>query len=93
MAQELGSHGITVNSICPGFVETPLLEKQISRQAELNGMSPEHVRNEIMLKPQVVKRFTSVEQVANLVKFLCSDDASTITGEAYNMAGGWGMGT
>ncbi|MGZ3672493.1 MAG: 3-hydroxybutyrate dehydrogenase [Bdellovibrionota bacterium] len=93
MAQELGEFEVTVNSICPGFVDTPLLRKQIQVQAELNKISPGQVQNEIMLKPQVVKHFTSPQQIADLVFFLCSASAATITGEAYNMAGGWGMGT
>lgn len=93
MAQELGSFGVTVNTICPGFVDTPLLQAQIQKQANLNKISEEQVQTEIMLKPQVVKHFTSTQQIAELVGFLCSDAASTVTGEAYNMAGGWGMGT
>jgi 3-hydroxybutyrate dehydrogenase len=92
MAQELGAFGITANSICPGFVDTPLLRKQLKSQAELNKMSEDLVLTEIMLKPQVVKRLTTAAQITALVEFLCSDAASTITGEAYNMGGGWGMG-
>jgi 3-hydroxybutyrate dehydrogenase len=93
MAQELGEFQITVNCICPGFVDTPLLRNQIQAQAELNKMSGNQVIEEIMLKPQVIKQLTSPQQIAELVEFLCSDSAATITGEAYNMAGGWGMGT
>jgi 3-hydroxybutyrate dehydrogenase len=93
MAQELGEFNITVNSVCPGFVDTPLLRKQITAQAELNHIPEEHVQNEIMLKNQVIKKFTTPEQISQLVGFLCSEAASTVTGEAYNMAGGWGMGS
>lgn len=91
-AQETAANGITVNTICPGFVDTPLMRKQIASQAELNRMSEEEVISRIMLEPQVVKRLTDPSQVADLALFLCSEAASTITGEAYNMSGGWGMG-
>lgn len=92
MALELAEHNVTVNSICPGFVDTPLMRQQISKQAELNEMSEEQVATEIMLKPACIKKFTTTEQVAGMVKFFISDSASTITGEAFNMSGGWGMG-
>lgn len=92
MALELAEFNITVNSICPGFVDTPLMRQQITKQAELNQMSEEKVASEIMLKPACIKKFTTTEQVADLVKFFVSDSASTITGEAFNVSGGWGMG-
>ncbi|MCM2351049.1 MAG: 3-hydroxybutyrate dehydrogenase [Bacteriovoracaceae bacterium] len=92
MALELAEYNITVNSICPGFVDTPLMRQQITKQAELNQMSEAKVASEIMLKPACIKKFTTTEQVADLVKFFVSDSASTITGEAFNMSGGWGMG-
>lgn len=92
MALELAEYNITVNSICPGFVDTPLMRQQITKQAELNQMSEEKVASEIMLKPACIKKFTTTEQVADLVKFFISDSASTITGEAFNVSGGWGMG-
>jgi 3-hydroxybutyrate dehydrogenase len=92
MAIELAEHNITVNSICPGFVDTPLMRAQLAKQAELNNMSEERVATEIMLKPAYIKKFTSTQQVADLVRFFVSDSASTITGEAFNMTGGWGMG-
>jgi 3-hydroxybutyrate dehydrogenase len=92
MALELAEHNITVNSICPGFVDTPLMRQQLTKQAELNKMSEEQVATEIMLRPACIKRFTTTQQVADMVKFFVSDSASTITGEAFNMTGGWGMG-
>jgi 3-hydroxybutyrate dehydrogenase len=92
VAQETAAQGITVNTICPGFVDTPLMRKQIESQARLNGMSEDEVVTKIMLAPQYIKRFTGVSQVAELALFLCSEAASTITGEAYNISGGWGMG-
>jgi 3-hydroxybutyrate dehydrogenase len=91
-ALETAEHGITVNTICPGFVDTPLMRKQVTSQAELNKISEKEVIEKIMLAPQCIKKFTSTEQIADMVLFLSSDSASTITGEAYSMSGGWGMG-
>lgn len=92
MALELAEFNVTVNSICPGFVDTPLMRAQITKQSELNQMSEEKVISDIMLKPACIKKFTTTEQVADMVKFFVSESASTITGEAFNMTGGWGMG-
>lgn len=92
MALELADFNITVNTVCPGFVDTPLMRAQLAKQAELNNMSEEKVATEIMLKPACIKKFTSTEQIADMVKFFISDSASTITGEAFSMSGGWGMG-
>jgi 3-hydroxybutyrate dehydrogenase len=92
MALELGEYNITVNSICPGFVDTPLMRQQLAKQAELNNMSEELVATEIMLKPACVKKFTTTDQIAGMVNYFISDAASTITGEAFSMSGGWGMG-
>jgi 3-hydroxybutyrate dehydrogenase len=92
MALELAEHNITVNSICPGFVDTPLMRQQMSKQAQLNQMTEDQVAAQIMLKPACIKKFTTTDQVASMVKYLISDDASTITGEAFSMSGGWGMG-
>jgi 3-hydroxybutyrate dehydrogenase len=92
MALELAEHNITVNSICPGFVDTPLMRAQLTKQAELNNMSEEKVASDIMLKPACIKKFTTPQQVADMVKFFISDSSSTITGEAFSMSGGWGMG-
>ena len=92
MALELGEHNITVNSICPGFVDTQLMRLQMAKQAELNNISEDEVATEIMLKPACIKKFTTTDQVAGMVNYLISDAASTITGEAFSMSGGWGMG-
>ena len=92
MALELAEHNITVNTICPGFVDTPLMRAQLAKQAELNKMSEDQVATEIMLKPACIKKFTTTDQVADMVKYFISDSASTITGEAFSMSGGWGMG-
>lgn len=92
MALELADFNITVNTVCPGFVDTPLMRAQLTKQAELNNMSEDKVATEIMLKPACIKKFTSTQQISDMVKFFISDSASTITGEAFSMSGGWGMG-
>jgi 3-hydroxybutyrate dehydrogenase len=92
MALELADFNITVNTVCPGFVDTPLMRAQLTKQAELNNMSEDKVATEIMLKPACIKKFTSTQQIADMVTFMISDSASTVTGEAFSMSGGWGMG-
>ena len=92
MAVEGAEHGITVNNICPGFVDTPLMRNQVKKQMELNSMSEEEVLEKIFLKAQDIKKLTSPEQIADLTYFLTTDSASTITGESYSVSGGWGMG-
>lgn len=92
LAIESAPHKITVNSICPGFVDTPLMRGQMKEQMALNGLSKAQVMEEVFLKQQHLKELTQPEQVADLVIYLASDSASTITGEAFNISGGWGMG-
>lgn len=92
LAIELAPHNITVNSICPGFVDTPLMRGQVKEQMDLNKLSEEQVLNDVFLKQQYLKKLTSPGQVSDLVLYLSSESAGTITGEAFNMSGGWGMG-
>lgn len=92
LAIELAPHNVTVNSICPGFVDTPLMRGQVEEQMKLNGLSEQQVLDDVFLKQQYLKQLTSPEQVADLVVHLASDSASTMTGEALNISGGWGMG-
>lgn len=92
VAQEMASKGITVNTVCPGFVDTPLMRNQVAHQMELNQLSEEDVLSEIFLKQQSIKQLTQTSQVADMVYFLTTPSASTITGEAFNISGGWGMG-
>ncbi|MCA1490790.1 3-hydroxybutyrate dehydrogenase [Ensifer sp. NBAIM29] len=89
VALEVAENGITVNSICPGYVLTPLVEKQIPDQARTRGITEEQVVNEVMLKGQPTKKFITVEQVASLALYLASDDAAQITGTHVSMDGGW----
>jgi 3-hydroxybutyrate dehydrogenase len=89
VALEVAENGISVNSICPGYVLTPLVEKQIPDQARTRGITEEQVINEVMLKGQPTKKFITVEQVASLALYLASDDAAQITGTHVSMDGGW----
>ncbi len=92
VAIEAAPFGVTVNTICPGFVDTPLMREQVKSQMALNNLSEEEVLSRVFLKDQHVKNLTSPEQVASMVAYLTSDAAGTITGEAFNISGGWGMG-
>jgi 3-hydroxybutyrate dehydrogenase len=89
VAVELAEFGITSNTICPGYVKTPLVEKQIADQAKANGISPERVVREVMLSHQARKEFVQVEELAALAVFLASDQAASMTGTALAMDGGW----
>lgn len=89
VALEVAENGITVNSICPGYVLTPLVEKQIPDQARTRGISEQQVINDVMLKGQPTKKFITVEQVASLALYLAGDDAAQITGTHVSMDGGW----
>ena len=88
-ALEAGPHGITVNCVCPAYVDTPLVRNQIPPQAETLGISEEAVIRDVMLGPAAVKRFLDTSEVAAYVRFLCSDAAGGITGSAQLIDGGW----
>ncbi|MBX7453498.1 SDR family oxidoreductase [Mycolicibacterium sp. 3033] len=87
MACELGEHGITVNCVCPGYVETPMQSRELEWEAELRGTTPERVRD-MMLTDTPLGRLEQPEDVARAVAFLLSDDARFITGEALAVNGG-----
>ena len=89
VALELATHKITVNCISPGYVWTPLVEKQIPDTMKARGMTKEQVINEVILNAQPTKEFVTAEQVAALAVFLCSDDAAQITGANLSIDGGW----
>jgi len=82
-------YNITANAICPGYVKTPLVEKQIADQAKAHNMSEGDVVSKVMLYKQAVKQFVSVETLGQLALFLASDNANTITGTAMPVDGGW----
>ncbi len=88
-ALEFAEKGITANAVCPGYVWTPLVEKQIDDQARSHGIAREQVVRDVLLKRQPNKRFASVEEIGALVAFLCSPDAVSITGASISVDGGW----
>ena len=88
-ALEGGSVGITVNAISPAYVRTPLVEQQIADQARSHGIPGDEVVAKIMLEPAAVKRLIEPREVADLVAFLCSDAAKSVTGANWTLDGGW----
>jgi 3-hydroxybutyrate dehydrogenase len=88
IALEVAKERITANAICPGYVWTPLVEKQIPDQARTRGIS-EAAAKEALLEEQPTKEFVTVDQVAGLALFLCSDAAASITGAILPIDGGW----
>ena len=89
IALEGAEAGVTCNAVCPGYVWTPLVEKQIDDQARAHQISREDVIRDVLLKQQPNKRFATVEEIGALVAFLCSADAQSITGTALPVDGGW----
>jgi 3-hydroxybutyrate dehydrogenase len=89
VALELAEQGITVNAVCPGYVLTPLVEKQIPDTARARGISNEQVVRDVLLAAQPTKKFVTVEEVAALTAFLCSNEAASITGTVLPIEGGW----
>ena len=89
VALEAAGKGITCNAICPGWVRTPLVEKQIDDQARINGLSREEVIPKIILERQPSKQFVKVEEIAATAVFLCSEGAASITGASVSVDGGW----
>lgn len=88
-ALELAEHGVTVNAICPGYVLTPLVEKQIPDTAKARGMTEEQVKKDVILASQATKEFVTVEQVAACAVYLASEAAQQITGTHISIDGGW----
>jgi len=91
-AIELANAGVTCNAICPGWVLTPLVEKQIVARSETEGRTVDQVRTTLLSEKQPMLEFSTPEQIGALSVFLCSDDARTITGAALSIDGGWTAG-
>jgi 3-hydroxybutyrate dehydrogenase len=89
VALETAEHGITVNAICPGYVLTPLVQKQIPETAKARGLTEEQVIKDVLLHAQPTRQFVTTEQIGALSVFLCSGAAASITGTALPIEGGW----
>ncbi|MDQ1580343.1 MAG: 3-hydroxybutyrate dehydrogenase [Microbacteriaceae bacterium] len=88
-ALEGGAHGVTSNCVNPGYVRTPLVEKQIAEQAAVHGIPESEVLSQVMLTESAIKRLVEPEEVASIVTWLASDAAAMVTGASYTMDGGW----
>jgi 3-hydroxybutyrate dehydrogenase len=89
VALEVAEHSITVNAVCPGYVLTPLVQKQIPDTARARGLSEDEVVRTVLLAAQPTRKFITVEEVAALVRFLAGKDAASITGAVLPIEGGW----
>ena len=89
VALEVATMGITMNAICPGYVWTPLVEKQIPDTAKARGLTEEQVINDVLLHAQPTKQFLHVSEVAAFATYLASNEAASITGAIIPIDGGW----
>jgi len=89
VALEAADHGVTVNAICPGYVLTPLVEKQIPETARARMLTEEQVVRDVLLKAQPTHKFVTTEEIGSLAVFLSTDAAQSITGAALPVEGGW----
>jgi 3-hydroxybutyrate dehydrogenase len=89
IALETGDVDVTINTVCPTYVKTPLVDAQIDSLARTHGLTPAQVIEEIMLKPMPKRQFISVEELAGTVEFLLSGTARNITGQCITIDGGW----
>ena len=91
VAKEGGPRGVRANVVCPGFVRTPLVDRQIPEQAKALGISEAEVVTNVMLKETVDGEFTSLADVANTVAFLAGFESNALTGQSIVVSHGWYM--
>jgi 3-hydroxybutyrate dehydrogenase len=89
VALETAEYGVTCNAICPGYVHTPLVDKQLAEQAKARGISEAEVKQKVILEAQPTKEFVTIQEVAGLAVYLCTDLARSITGAPLSIDGGW----
>lgn len=89
VALEVAEQGITCNALCPGYVRTPLVEKQVVDQAKVHNLPEDRVVREVILAAQPTKQFVEADEVAAFTVFLCSDAARSVTGSVQLIDGGW----
>jgi 3-hydroxybutyrate dehydrogenase len=89
VALETAEHGITVNAICPGYVLTPLVEREIEDTAKARGVSEEQVASDFLAQTQPTRKFVTTGEIGSVAVFLCRDAAASITGAAISIDGGW----
>jgi len=89
IALEGAAKGVTSNTVCPGYVRTPLVEGQIAAQAETHGIPESEVVDDVLLARTAVKRLVEPEEVADVVAYLCGPTAGSVTGSAFFLDGGW----
>jgi 3-hydroxybutyrate dehydrogenase len=89
VALEVARDGITCNAICPGYVETPLVQAQIADQARARGISREKVVTDVILEAQPTKQFVTTDQLAGIFLYLVSDLGASANGASFSIDGGW----
>lgn len=89
VALECATTGVTVNAVCPGWVLTPLVQKQVDARAAADGISEEEAKALLLGEKQPSLQFTTPAELAELVVFLCSEAAQNVRGVAWNVDGGW----
>jgi 3-hydroxybutyrate dehydrogenase len=89
VALETADIDITINTICPSYIRTPLVEEQIAGQAEVHGIPTESVISDIMLAPMPKRAFITAEEIAGTIRFLIGPDARNLTGQTITLDGGW----
>jgi 3-hydroxybutyrate dehydrogenase len=89
IALENATTGVTCNAICPGWVLTPLVQKQVDARAEANRISNEEAKRQLLAEKEPSLQFTTPEELGQLAVFFCSPAANNVRGVAWNMDGGW----